>query len=247
MSIDESVLTDLDAFGLALLSRFEGYPAMEIIERDDNRISASPLDEYFAEFGEWHPVEQEAMDIVVGDVLDIGCGAGRHALHLQGLGVRVTGIDSSPAAIEVAVRRGVQDVRLASIDDVPVDSGPFGTVLLLGNNFGLLGGWSQGRTILTRLRDAVTPQARLITQVVNPYVTTDPGELRYQEQNRREGRMAGQNRLRVRHGRAMTPWFEYLHASPDEVVAIVADTGWRVGDTLQMNERRSIVVLETVG
>jgi SAM-dependent methyltransferase len=39
---------------------------------------------------------------IVGDVLDVGCGTGEHALFLAGRGHRVMGIDSAPAAIERA-------------------------------------------------------------------------------------------------------------------------------------------------
>lgn len=41
-------------------------------------------------------------------VLDLGCGTGVDALHLQARGVSVYGFDSSPQMVEVARRRGVQ-------------------------------------------------------------------------------------------------------------------------------------------
>src|ERR1700685_3880030 len=41
-------------------------------------------------------------------VLDLGCGTGIDALHLQSRGVSVYGIDSSPRMVEVARRRGIE-------------------------------------------------------------------------------------------------------------------------------------------
>ncbi len=41
-------------------------------------------------------------------VLDLGCGTGVDALHLQSRGVSVYAIDSSPRMVEVARRRGVE-------------------------------------------------------------------------------------------------------------------------------------------
>jgi ubiquinone/menaquinone biosynthesis C-methylase UbiE len=35
---------------------------------------------YFAEYEDWPQVEQKAMEFVKGRVLDVGCGAGRHAI-----------------------------------------------------------------------------------------------------------------------------------------------------------------------
>ncbi len=43
--------------------------------------------------------------LVPGPALDLGCGAGQVALHLQGPGCEVVGIDVSPRAVEVCRRR----------------------------------------------------------------------------------------------------------------------------------------------
>jgi SAM-dependent methyltransferase len=41
-------------------------------------------------------------------VLDLGCGTGVDALHLESRGVSVYGIDSSPRMVEISRRRGIQ-------------------------------------------------------------------------------------------------------------------------------------------
>src|SRR5439155_545816 len=92
---------------------------------------------------DWNPVRPELVCEVrydSGRVLDVGCGGGCVCLHLQERGQDVVGIDVSPGAIEVCRRRGVRDVRLLSIDDVDHSLGQFDTVVMLGNNIGLLGG-----------------------------------------------------------------------------------------------------------
>ncbi|TKA02924.1 class I SAM-dependent methyltransferase [Actinacidiphila oryziradicis] len=43
-----------------------------------------------------------------GDLLDIGCGPGDNAIHLAGLGYRVTGVDFAPSAIAKANSRAAQ-------------------------------------------------------------------------------------------------------------------------------------------
>ena len=42
---------------------------------------------------------------IIGDVLDVGCGKGDNALFLAGRGHEVWGVDSAPAAIEIARRK----------------------------------------------------------------------------------------------------------------------------------------------
>ncbi len=46
-------------------------------------------------------------------ILDLGCGIGDDALHLQAHGLRVTGIDASQEMITIARRRGVEGRHLS--------------------------------------------------------------------------------------------------------------------------------------
>jgi cyclopropane fatty-acyl-phospholipid synthase-like methyltransferase len=67
--------------------------------------SATPFD--IDEPDEWI-AEQEKLGKIRGHVLDSGCGPGRTALYLAGLGYRVTGTDISLNAIERAKQKAVQ-------------------------------------------------------------------------------------------------------------------------------------------
>ncbi|WP_245607085.1 class I SAM-dependent methyltransferase [Pseudonocardia spinosispora] len=47
-------------------------------------------------------LELERAGLITGRVLDIGCGAGEHTIHLTRLGYDVLGVDFAPTALEVA-------------------------------------------------------------------------------------------------------------------------------------------------
>jgi SAM-dependent methyltransferase len=100
-----------DAFGAVLRACHEAgvRPGVvfEIIERDDGFISAGDATRYFAPVEEWRTLERQACAEFTGRVLDVGCGAGRHASVLTAPGVDVIGADPSPGAVEVAQARGV--------------------------------------------------------------------------------------------------------------------------------------------
>jgi ubiquinone/menaquinone biosynthesis C-methylase UbiE len=66
------------------------------------------------------------------DVLDVGCGAGAHAVELYEQGARVTGIDSSRAMLDIAAGRLGPDVPLlcASIEErLPFADDSFDAIL----------------------------------------------------------------------------------------------------------------------
>jgi SAM-dependent methyltransferase len=67
-------------------------------------------------------------------VLDLGCGTGVDALHLQAAGVRTVGIDSSPKMIGIARQRDI-DARLLPIEDIASLPGEFDGAI---SNFGAL-------------------------------------------------------------------------------------------------------------
>ena len=100
-------------------------------------MSGGP-DAYTAPYRDWADCEKRAIRFARGRVLDIGCAAGRHAIYLQERGHDVLGIDISPLALKVAKLRGLRKTRLLPITKVSRRLGTFDTILLLGNNFGLL-------------------------------------------------------------------------------------------------------------
>ena len=221
---------DTDAFGHALLDHLEGCGGHEIIERSDGYIAVSAGTETY--FTEPSGQQREVVGRAVGRVLDVGCGAGRHALYLQQAGLDVVGIDVSPVAIDVCRRRGLRDARLLSVEEVGPSLGKFDTVLMLGHNLALLGSARGAKRILKRLHRAVVPGGRIIGDILDPYQTDDPDHLAYHELNRSNGRMSGQIRMRVRYKAFKSPWFDYLFLSCKELEALLEGTGWRLREVI---------------
>ena len=224
------ITKEQDAFGQEMLDFYNGEPVHEIIERDDGLIGISPGPQmYFAPFAEWAPIEQETIQYANGRCLDIGCGPGRVCLYLQEKGYEVVGIDNSPLAVKTAQLRGVQDARVLSITQVSrAKLGVFDTILMFGNNFGLFGNAKRAKWLLRRFYGMTRANGRTLAGSRKVYETDSPIHLAMHERNRQRGRMAGQLRIRVRHGILKGPWFDYLLVSQDEMVDLVADTGWQI-------------------
>lgn len=223
-----------DAYGQILLARLEGRGGQEIMEREDGLIYCGDPGDYFAPFRRWPRTERQAMRFVRGRVLDVGCGAGRIALHLQERGHEVLAIDESPLAVRVARKRGVRQARVLSIAAVGPALGRFDTLVLMRNNLGLAGPKDRSPRLLRDLLAVTGEDGRIVTDSVDPD-RLDP-----------ELRRGRDQRFRVRWLRYATPWFRYLMLRPRELERLVAGTGWQVAHVLDDGSPRYAAILERV-
>ena len=221
-----------DAFGRALLDWARGGTEPEVVEREDGFDDVGAGHEvYLADFPDWEGAERAAVGLARGRVLDVGCGAGRVALHLQRRGFEVLGIDTSPLALRAARLRGVERVRRQRADALGAELSAFDTIVLFGNNFGLFGTPERTHRVLRAWGRRVAPGTLLLAESTNPWCGGAPAMDRaYYRRNRERGRMPGQVRVRTRYRRWVTPWFEWLFVSRSEMRAVVRDTGWHMVD-----------------
>jgi len=217
-----------DAHGHIMYDCLKGVTAFEIVERDDGYFDANDGRVYLSTYDQWSPIQKQAIGHARGRVLDIGCGAGRHAIYLQNKGLEVVGIDVSPLAIETCKLRGLGDARVMPINEVSSALGVFDTILMMGNNFGLFGSRPGAKKLLRRLLGVTTTDATIIAESMDPHKTQSQEHLAYHRRNVNRGRMPGQVRIRVRYRRYVTPWFDYLLVSQDEMRQVVQGSGWEV-------------------
>ncbi|MFH0815826.1 MAG: class I SAM-dependent methyltransferase [Methanobacteriota archaeon] len=235
-----------DAMGLSFWDCHKGKNSDgHVIERDDGFVDVDTLRSYFQEYEDWSSEEKSAMRLCRGRVLDVGCGVGKHSIHLQGKGLDVLGIDNSPLALKVCRERGLKRTKCMSADEVEGKLGKFDTVIMMGNNFGLFENPEKAREMLATFHRATSPGARIIAQTMDPYATEKKGHLEYQARNRRLGRMPGQIRLRIRYDRLATPWFDYLIVSREEMKEILRGTGWKVSRFIGKGALYIAVIVKT--
>ena len=233
-----------DAFGHALLDAQQGKEVDEIVERDDGYFDTLSTKGYFSDYEAWSKIEQKAMQFVKGRVLDIGCGAGRHALYLQKKGFDVLGIDISPLVLDVCRKRGLKKLKLMPIESIDFKPNSFDTILMMGNNFGLLNNLEKAKRLLKRFYRITGKDALIIASTSDPYKTDNPAHLKYHEMNKQKGRMSGQVRIRVRYQKYKGRWFDYLLVSKEEMTNILSNTGWKIKKFLDTRDPAYIALIQ---
>ena len=97
-----------------------------------------PVEQLFRSLDEMPVLEQRALAMARGKILDVGAGSGCHALALQKMGKEVTAIDISELSVEVMRERGVEDARAVDLYDEHFTE-QYDTILLLMNGSGIIG------------------------------------------------------------------------------------------------------------
>ena len=128
-----------------------------------------PVRYLFRDFHEMPGLEQKALMLCRGKVLDVGAGMGSHSLYLQNKQMAVHALEMSPLACEVMSRRGVKTVinddffRLRH--DVKYD-----TILMMMNGIGLVGKISQLPRFFKQAANLLAPGGQILL---------DSSDLRY--------------------------------------------------------------------
>jgi SAM-dependent methyltransferase len=151
----------------------------------------------------------------VGPVLDVGCGPGRHVLALAERGVVALGIDITPAALDVARRRGAPVLGRSVFDRVP-GAGRWSTALLLDGNLGIGG---HPEALLGRVTSLLAPGGTVLIELEPPGSTPRVQVVRF-DIDGIEG-----------------PWFAWSALGAEELSAPATAAGLRVEDVWPMGDR----------
>lgn len=149
-----------DLFGKALLDYQNGHYTEDIITStnisDEDDL---PLPYLFRSFKDMPKLEQKALKLAKGSILDVGCGAGSHSLYLQEKGFKIKAIDISKGAIEVAKQRGVLNTQIKNILD---ETETFDTILLLMNGTGIFQELVEVSKYISHLKTLLKPNGQIL-------------------------------------------------------------------------------------
>ncbi len=118
-----------------------------------------PVATLFRDYKDMPVLEQHAVDMAQGRILDVGAGAGCHTLELQRRGAHVTAIDISPASVQAMRERGVVHVLEQDFYDVTEQ---YDTVLMLMNGIGIVGRLDAMDRFFTQIDLILAPGGRVL-------------------------------------------------------------------------------------
>ena len=155
------IYTMKDLFGKAILDyQTHNSPEDLITETSISEADEMSVAYLFRSFAEMPQLEQKALQLAKGKVLDVGCGAGSHALYLQEKGFDVTAIDISANAIKACELRGLKKAKVQDI--MQLDGDQYDTILLLMNGAGMCGRLKNLPNFLQKLKSLLTDTGQIL-------------------------------------------------------------------------------------
>jgi len=150
-----------DLFGKAILDYQTGNaPENLITETSISEEDEMDVSYLFRDYSTMPELEQKALQLAKGKVLDVGCGAGSHSLYLQNeRGLDVTAIDISANAIEACKLRGIKNTIAG---DVMEHEQTYDTILLLMNGAGMCGKLKRISGFLYKLKSLLNPGGQIL-------------------------------------------------------------------------------------
>lgn len=160
--IKNTVSPQNDPMGVAIADYFNTSRACKLrVMSDDFDEDEIPVAQLFRTYKEMSTIEQKALQIAQGKILDVGAGSGCHSLALQEMGKDVTAIEISTLSCEIMEKRGVDNVINANIFNETF-VGSYDTILMLMNGSGIIGKLENMELFFNRMKELLSPGGKII-------------------------------------------------------------------------------------
>jgi SAM-dependent methyltransferase len=150
-----------DILGSAIESYFlrkDDTPVRVFINKNEEPEMVPSI--FFRPYKNMLKYEKIALKESQGKVLDLGCGAGCHALYLQGKGHDVTAVEISKKSVKVAQKRGVEKVINEDWRNLSLKN--FDTVLVLMNGMGLAESPAELKIMFRKLKSFLSKSGSIL-------------------------------------------------------------------------------------
>lgn len=151
-----------DLFGKAILDyQTNNDPENLLTETSISEEDEMEVSYLFRDYSQMPKIEQKALQLAKGKVLDVGCGAGSHSLTLQNdRNLDVTSIDISENAIQACRLRGLKNAKAQDV--MTIENEKYDTIILLMNGTGIFGTLKDTSKFLQKLKTLLNSDGQIL-------------------------------------------------------------------------------------
>ena len=232
----------MDVLGQAIFDFHKGEKNLQVFQKINGEANEPIEPSYFFRAGEEMPfLEREAIKRAKGSVLDVGSGAGSHALEVQERGLKTVACEISAPCCEVMRQRGLVDVREMPVQEIEGEK--FDSILLLMNGLGMSQKLEFLTEFLTKLKDLLNPGGQIIgdsSDILYWFAQPDgsvllPGDDYY-----------GEIHFELEY-KDIRQEFDWLFVDPATLVSCAGKAGLKIVDFVDGHHHDYLAVLEANG
>ncbi len=211
------ILETMDLPGIAIKDFYQNKKASRLYVHDQFGPKVEmPISVYFRDEKQMPKLEALALRLCQGSVLEIGAGAGSHALQLQERGIDVSALEISPASCETMILRGVEKVICA--DFFKYSGETFDQLLLLMNGIGISGDIKGLKLFLKHAESLLNPEGSIIF---------DSSDIAYMyEDGIFPTEYYGEVKCCYEYNNHLDSAFKWLYIDKNTLRTIVTEAGW---------------------
>lgn len=206
-----------DVFGEAIQAyKKEGLADDIHVESEELQDDLIPVNYLFRSYDEMPQLEKLALDYCKGKILDVGAGAGPHALHLSTMKKDVYAIDTSEGSVE-----HLRDLNIPSdcLDVCELKNKQFDTILLLMNGIGIGGDRDGLRSLLNHLKTLLSVDGCILFESTDISYLYDPENVGYDDDG------YGVFHFRLHFEKSVSDWFKWIYLDYEQMSSIAEEVG----------------------
>lgn len=229
-----------DVFGQALRDYYDNRNLETLyLHNNYGTREVMPVEVFFRDPEDFPELEHLALAFCDGKILDVGAGAGSHALALQEMNQDVYALEINPVACEIMQERGVKNIIQ---DDFFSYSGEkFDTLLFMMNGIGLAGQLERVIEILEHAKTLLNPGGQLIFDTSDISYLYEDGTVE-KPKTGYFGEVGYQYEYKGKMGQP----FAWVYVDQDTLGSIGKAHGWAVQILFEDGEDQYLVRMEQV-
>lgn len=235
MTLNNELLEQV--FGRAILDYFDGTdPNTLILHNNYGTTEEMPVELFFRQPDDFPELEHIALALCDGKVLDVGAGAGSHALFLQRRGHAVHALEHSSTACEIMTRRGVREVRHGDFFHYSGDQ--YDTLLLMMNGIGLASNLERVPVLLEHAKTLLKPGGQIL------FDSSDLSYLYKDGTVKKPDGYYGEVGFQYEYKGVKGPPFGWVYVDQDTMIALAQASGWVIQILFEDDQDQYLARLE---
>ncbi|HCX21053.1 MAG: SAM-dependent methyltransferase [Flammeovirgaceae bacterium] len=206
-----------DIHGRAIRDFYQNKPESTLLLHTSyGETEEMPVEVFFREEEDLSVLENLALIECSGRILDIGAGAGAHALMLQARDLEVYALENSPGCVEVMRQSGVTHVIE---QDYQQHNQTYDTILLLMNGLGIAGRLSNVSNLLKTLSKMLNESGQILVD------SSDIGYLYEEDDLEPDPEYYGNIQYQYEYKGNKGDWFDWVYVDQETLQGEVAKAG----------------------